>query len=702
VAAPVLLALATIALAIGDLTVYAGRSLFNADRFADRAAGTLHQSSVRALIADRVAGEVVEVESDLIGARPLIVAATEGITTAEPFHQLFRGAVRDLHQTVFEASDDTVALDLADAGVLVIEALRTLAPRIAEKVPENLEPELVKLSDSGGSALLTDGAQIAHQVREVALISIALALLLVAAALIVSPDRRRTLRTAALCATGVGIGGVVVFEVGRALAAARLGGAADADAVRGLWDAFLLDFRTWNLVLAASGLVVVAATASLLRPLPLTRARSSLARLARPPRTARARALRGIGLLAAGLLVVIAPSTLLLVATIVLGVLLLYSGAVELLRLVLPPPAAGERPAPSRKPRRRRLLLVPAVAAVAVIVAVIAIGAGVDDPVAPPFEIRACNGAAHLCDRRLDEVVFPSTHNSFSSADQPRWLFAQHEEGIPSQLQAGIRGLLIDTHHGVATDRGVYTVLDRDSASREKIEEPLGTRFVDTAERLRSRIGFRGGADPEVYLCHGFCETGAVKAEPVLERIREFLVKNPYEVLMVSVENDIPLEDVERAFADSGLRDLVWDGPLSEGRFPTLREMIEADRRVVVLVWQRGPLGDAGFGDIPWMHRQFGLVQETPYSFKSVAKVLSRDSCRPNEGLPGNPLFLLNHWVDSSPVFRPSNAARVNDHDVLLERARTCQRIRGHLPNLIAVDFYQEGDVVAVARELNR
>jgi hypothetical protein len=26
---------------------------------------------------------------------------------------------------------------------------------------------------------------------------------------------------------------------------------------------------------------------------------------------------------------------------------------------------------------------------------------------------------------------------------------------------------------------------------------------------------------------------------------------------------------------------------------------------------------------------------------------------------------------------------------------------RGHLPNLVAVDFYREGDFVAVARELN-
>jgi hypothetical protein len=348
-------------------------------------------------------------------------------------------------------------------------------------------------------------------------------------------------------------------------------------------------------------------------------------------------------------------------------------------------------------------VLVPALAALAVIALAVAIGAGTDDPAQPPFEIRSCNGAAHLCDRRLDQVVFPSTHNSFSSADQPRWLFGQHEEGIPQQLQAGIRGLLIDTHHGVPTDKGVYTVLDRDSASRKKIEEPLGERFVDTAEQLRERIGFRGdGADPEVFLCHGFCETGAIKATTALSEVREFLVRHPSEVVILSVENDIDLEGVVRAFEESGLSDMAWDRPVGAGRVPTLREMVEADRRVLVLVWQRGPLGRMQFGEVPWLHRQFDVIQETPYTFKSARALAAPESCRPNEGGPGNPLFLLNHWVDTSPYFLPSNARRVNAFDALLRRARECTRIRGRRPNLLAVDFYAEGKVVEVARRLNQ
>jgi hypothetical protein len=43
----------------------------------------------------------------------------------------------------------------------------------------------------------------------------------------------------------------------------------------------------------------------------------------------------------------------------------------------------------------------------------------------------------------------------------------------------------------------------------------------------------------------------------------------------------------------------------------------------------------------------------------------------------------------------------VNAREPLLRRARECARIRGHLPNLLAVDFYRRGDLFAVADELN-
>ena len=67
--------------------------------------------------------------------------------------------------------------------------------------------------------------------------------------------------------------------------------------------------------------------------------------------------------------------------------------------------------------------------------------------------------AAALCDRPLDEVVLPATHNSMS-APLPGWYSAEQERPIRGQLDDGIRGLLLDTHYGDRLPSGrVRTVL---------------------------------------------------------------------------------------------------------------------------------------------------------------------------------------------------------------------------------------------------
>ena len=64
-----------------------------------------------------------------------------------------------------------------------------------------------------------------------------------------------------------------------------------------------------------------------------------------------------------------------------------------------------------------------------------------------------CNGHVELCARRYDEVAFPATHNAMAAADQPGWFFAEQPDGILSQLDHGIRVLLIDSWYGQRTSR---------------------------------------------------------------------------------------------------------------------------------------------------------------------------------------------------------------------------------------------------------
>jgi hypothetical protein len=124
--------------------------------------------------------------------------------------------------------------------------------------------------------------------------------------------------------------------------------------------------------------------------------------------------------------------------------------------------------------------------------------------------------------------------------------------------------------------------------------------------------------------------------------------------------------------------------------FPTLREMIDSDQRLVVF-------GENDTKGVDWYHPAFETIQETPYTFHAPGEF----SCRPNRGGTSGPLFQINHWIETTPTPKPSNAAIVNAHDFLLARARQCEKERGRLPNILAVDFAMTGDVVDVAAEMN-
>jgi hypothetical protein len=175
----------------------------------------------------------------------------------------------------------------------------------------------------------------------------------------------------------------------------------------------------------------------------------------------------------------------------------------------------------------------------------------------------------------------------------------------------------------------------------------------------------------------------------MLEGVRDFLVETPGEVLVFVIEDYVTPADVLAAFRESELERFVYRGAVT-APFPTLREMIDSDQRLVVF-------GENDTSGVPWYHPAFETIQETPYSFHAPSEF----NCRPNRGGATAPLFQVNHWIETTPTPRPSNAAIVNARDFLLARARQCQEERGRLPNILAVDFALTGDVVDVAAELN-
>jgi hypothetical protein len=326
--------------------------------------------------------------------------------------------------------------------------------------------------------------------------------------------------------------------------------------------------------------------------------------------------------------------------------------------------------------------------------ALIVSGEGSEAPAATP---ETCNGFTQLCGRPLNDVALAATHNSMASVTIPTWTFGQQDGTIADQLAYGVRGLLIDTYYGESSAGRVRTDL-ASLPKRETAVQEIGEPAVKAAERLRARVGPAGTGKRGIYLCHTFCELGAVSLDSALADIRSFLVANPGAVVMVINQDEgVTPTDIERAFERAGLLDLVYRGPL--GPFPTLRQMIDSRQRLVVMA-------ENDAGDVPWYHLAYTSgLQETPFRFRTAAALTEQSqlasSCRANRGPASAPLFLLNHWVDTSPAPRPSLAEVVNQRAALLGRAHTCERIRHRLPNLVAVDFYRRGDLLGVVDELN-
>ena len=280
--------------------------------------------------------------------------------------------------------------------------------------------------------------------------------------------------------------------------------------------------------------------------------------------------------------------------------------------------------------------------------------------------LAPCNGEARLCDRTLDRVVLPATHNSMSNA-AGGWQIPNQQVGIPAQLSAGVRGFLIDIYYA---HRGAD-----------------GKLVTDTTRQPGDHL----------YLCHVSCALGGDSLYEQLRGVKRFLRGHPRNVLVFINEDYTQPVDFAAEVRRSGLRKRVYGGALGS-TWPTLRTLIRQRRQVVML-----SQGDTG--PFRWYHNGYqGLLQETPYNWPTPDLLTDSTkwpaSCQPNRGGTTGGLFLLNHW--SPPVApSPATSAVVNAADTLVGRAEVCRFVRGRWPTLVAVDMFQSGGLFEAVRRLN-
>jgi hypothetical protein len=691
-AAVVLAVVAAVAAVGAVVAVYLRVEVADRDRFADRAVAALDRPEVRDVVARQVVVGVVERGSpELISARPLLETAVEAVVTTGPFRGLVRKAAQQAHSLLFDRGNAFV-FDVADTGTVVLSAVRSLAPQVAARLPAGADATLVDLRER---PFAQDTLEAADQLRKAAFVLPAIALLLLLATLATANDRGRAFARFALALGITATVAEIALGTARTLVVRSLDGTDEiptADlraAATGVWDAFLGDLAALILIVAVVGFVLAAGILSAVDP---EAVRRQAARLTRRPRNRALLGARGVLLALAGIAALLEPGVAVRAAAYAGGAALIYLGSTELLA------ALGRGRAGHALPRRRAAL----VGATAALTFALATGAAAlvlhEGPAPTQAQAPAdgCNGLRTLCAKRLNEVVWPGTHNSMAAADVAGWSIPDQRRSIPRQLQDGIRLLLLDPHYGRVLGNGrVQTDFLAEGRNANKVAAELSPDALAAVDRLGVHLtnSTTNRGAKEVFLCHTVCELGATRFTEVLAQMRTYLRAHPTTVLITILENYVTDEDLQKAFAQTKMEDyaatLDHAAPL-----PTLQQLIDAGTRLVVFT-EEPPTGT-----VPWLNDAFTSIQDTPLGNRSAEQLGQPAKCARFRGTADSPLLMLNNWVERFP---PSPAANrpAQTTDFLTRRIARCAKIRDMPVSLIATDFYEQGDLIDVAAKLN-
>ena len=220
-----------------------------------------------------------------------------------------------------------------------------------------------------------------------------------------------------------------------------------------------------------------------------------------------------------------------------------------------------------------------------------------------------------------------SEANNFRGPNQAR--------SIPAQLRHGIRGMQLDVYAGTAKGGSVYTDF---SGPYGKLGSDLSPALAAAGSAAHRRLGAPPPGTPtEVYMCHGFCELGAIRFSTVARQIERFLDEHPREVLVIVFEDHLSTDRIADALRTGGLAPMLL--PVEVGQpLPTLGAMIASGQRLFATLEN----GDGG----PTLRNAFaGLVEETPFTFVTPRSLRAPASCAANRGDDAAPVFQFNHWL---------------------------------------------------------
>ena len=686
-----LAAIASIALALGILAGVANRNVVDGNRFADHADSIRRNPAVAEQVGTKITNAVLTANPNLGAVRPLIGAASDSLAQGSAISPIVRTAARALHRHVTNRDSGDISLRLVDVGAAVVGVAAALGPQSVRGIPAGLQVTLSRISDHSAWSGVIQTARFAGLASWLLPL---IALLLLAAGLFIDRDHHRAIVRAGWSVVIAG-GAVVGLAVVGVIVAGRYDDQTLHGALVGatLREAAGLLWWPAGVTVTAGALLIAGATARLPGFQSANLAAQLWQRAVRRPQKRPAQVARGLALTAVGVVALLRPTLLLAIAGAALGVILLITGLGEIAA------AAGARRRsrtgrPETATARRWTAAVILGMAAVLVIGLIGFEAAPANRTVSAFasDDEACNGHVELCSRPYDQVTFPATHNSMAVADEPGWFLPEQSTGVMGQLNAGVRGFLIDSYYGQQTKQfgTVATSPDNFESALADAKASYGADAVTNAIRLHKALLSTPTGPKQPYLCHGFCEFGATPWQPLMTDVRGWVEANPREVLTFIIQDYVSPADTNKVFSQAGLLPYVYT-PQAGKPWPTLGSMIDSGKRIVVMMENHG-----GGATYPWLMQAFDWTQDTPYANRTISAL----SCRLQRGAADHPLFLVNYWLNN---FRTlfTDAQRLNRADQIDPYLKKCEAERHTRANFVAVNFFAQGDVFQAVDILN-
>jgi len=277
---------------------------------------------------------------------------------------------------------------------------------------------------------------------------------------------------------------------------------------------------------------------------------------------------------------------------------------------------------------------------------------------------QLCNLRSEFCDRKYGNITFVGAHDSFASSPNPFALSRNKEVDVSTQLRLGVRLLQAQAH--------------------------------------------MNGKD--LSFCHTSCTLfNGGKVQDYFLKVRQFLDRHQNEVLTIIIANpeNVSAYVWQPFFESTGLANMSYvppQSPMTRDQWPTLKEMLDSGKRVVVFM-------DKGADEkqVPFILPQFPMMWEDAYD-PTDSKFPCKVDRTAGPLLPSQQLNLMNHNlnIDLMPIGRgirlPDrlNSPRTNSVNSIKAHASHCAPLENdQYPNFVLVDFVNIGQAVTAVAQLN-